>query len=43
MLITSTSINKRVQHSLVLLEYYSDMVAIGQQDGVPGIPKQGID
>jgi len=30
MLITSTSSNKCVQHNLVLLEYYSDIVAIGQ-------------
>ena len=32
-LITNTSSAKCVQHSLVLLEDYSDMVTIGQQDG----------
>ena len=33
MLIANTSSGKCVQHSLVLLEDYSDTVAIGQQDG----------
>jgi len=33
MLITNTSSGKCVQNSLVLLEDYSDMVAIGQQAG----------
>jgi len=33
MLVTSTPGSKCVQHSLVLHEYYSDIVAIGQQDG----------
>jgi len=33
MLITNTSSGKCVQHSLVLLEDYSDMVTIGQRDG----------
>jgi hypothetical protein len=36
MLVTRTSISKWVQHSLVLPEYYSDIVAIGQQDGILG-------
>ena len=30
MLITNTASSKRAQHSLVSLEYYSDMIAIGQ-------------
>lgn len=33
MLITGTPGSKCVQHGLVLPEYYSDIVAIGQQDG----------
>jgi len=37
MLITSTPSSKCVQHSLVLLEYYSDIVAIGQYDGFENV------
>jgi hypothetical protein len=33
MLITNISSGKCAQHSLVLLEDYSDKVTIGQQDG----------
>lgn len=33
-LIIGSSISKYVQHSLVLFEYYSDIVAIGRQNWV---------